>query len=99
MSWLKPQGKVRQLPRLAVVLAAAMRAGWRGPVFLQGDHFQFNATKWAGDPTAEMDGLKDLTREAIAAAKDDAFALNLDRTLLLLDTWFRLSALARERPV
>ncbi len=51
----------------AVVLAAAMRAGWQGPVFLQGDHFQFNATKWAGDPTAEMDGLKDLTREAIAA--------------------------------
>ena len=37
--------------------------------------------------------------EAIAVAKDDAFALNLDRTLLLLDTWFRLSALARERPV
>ena len=37
--------------------------------------------------------------EAIAAAKDEAFALNLDRTLLLLDTWFRLGALARERPV
>jgi fructose/tagatose bisphosphate aldolase len=51
----------------AVVLAAAMRSGWRGPVFLQGDHFQFNATKWAADPAGEMDGLKDLTREAIAA--------------------------------
>jgi DNA polymerase-3 subunit delta' len=37
--------------------------------------------------------------EAIAAAKEEAFALNLDRTLLLLDIWFRLSALARERPV
>ena len=51
----------------AVILAAAMREGWRGPVFLQGDHFQFNATKWATDPDGEMDGLKDLTREAIAA--------------------------------
>ena len=51
----------------AVVLAAAMRAGWREPVFLQGDHFQFNATKWATDPAGEMDGLKDLTREAVAA--------------------------------
>jgi hypothetical protein len=31
----------------AVILAAALREGWRTPVFLQGDHFQFNATKWA----------------------------------------------------
>src|SRR6186713_3143099 len=51
----------------AVILAAALREGWRGPVFLQGDHFQFNATKWRDDPAAEMAGLKDLTREAIGA--------------------------------
>ncbi len=51
----------------AVILAAAMREGWRGPVFLQGDHFQFNATKWASDPGPELEGIKDLTREAIAA--------------------------------
>jgi len=51
----------------AVVLAAALRTGWRGPVFLQGDHFQFNATKWAADPDAEMAGLHELTREAVAA--------------------------------
>ena len=51
----------------AIILAAALRAGWRSPVFLQGDHFQFNATKWASDPAAELDGLRDLTREAIAA--------------------------------
>jgi fructose-bisphosphate aldolase class II len=49
----------------AVILAAALREGWSAPVFLQGDHFQFNATKWADDPEAEMDGLRDLTREAI----------------------------------
>ena len=51
----------------AVILAAALRSGWQGPVFLQGDHFQFNATKWRDDPDAEMAGLKDLTREAIGA--------------------------------
>lgn len=51
----------------AVILAAALREGWTTPVFLQGDHFQFNATKWASDPDAELDGLRDLTREAIAA--------------------------------
>jgi len=51
----------------AVILAAAMREGWRTPVFLQGDHFQFNATNWAADPAAELEGLRDLTREAVAA--------------------------------
>ncbi len=67
----------------AVILAAALREGWRGPVFLQGDHFQFNATKWQADPDAEMDGIKQLTREAVAAG-----FLNIDidsSTLVDLD--------------
>ena len=51
----------------AVILAAAIREGWPGPVFLQGDHFQFNATRWKADAEAEMSGLRDLTREAVAA--------------------------------
>ncbi len=51
----------------AVILAAAMRSGWTTPVFLQGDHFQFNATKWAADPDGELEGLRDLTREAVGA--------------------------------
>ncbi|TMB84716.1 MAG: aldolase [Chloroflexi bacterium] len=51
----------------AVILASAIRTGWRGPVFLQGDHFQFNAAKWKADPDAEMAGLHDLTREALGA--------------------------------
>jgi fructose-bisphosphate aldolase, class II len=51
----------------AVILAAALRTGWAGPVFLQGDHFQFNASRWAADPESEMTGLRDLTTEAVAA--------------------------------
>ncbi|MGH2444848.1 MAG: class II fructose-bisphosphate aldolase [Candidatus Limnocylindria bacterium] len=51
----------------AVILAAAMREGWPGPVFLQGDHFQFNATNWASDPGPELEGIRDLTREAVGA--------------------------------
>jgi fructose/tagatose bisphosphate aldolase len=51
----------------AVILAAALREGWSTPVFLQGDHFQFNATRWATDPEAELNGLADLVREAVAA--------------------------------
>jgi DNA polymerase-3 subunit delta' len=37
--------------------------------------------------------------EAIAQARSEALALNLDRSLLVLDTWFRLQRLAREHPV
>jgi DNA polymerase III subunit delta' len=37
--------------------------------------------------------------EALSDAKVEAQALNLDRALLLLETWFRLQHLAREHPV
>ncbi|MGH6737008.1 MAG: DNA polymerase III subunit delta' [Methyloceanibacter sp.] len=37
--------------------------------------------------------------ETISAEKAEAFALNLDRSLLVLDAWFRLQRLAREHPV
>lgn len=37
--------------------------------------------------------------EAISEAKAEAFVLNLDRGLLLLQTWFRLQLLVREHPV
>jgi fructose-bisphosphate aldolase class II len=52
---------------VAVVLAAAMREGFRGPVFIQGDHFQVNAKKFATDARTEVDSVKALAREAIAA--------------------------------
>ena len=52
---------------VAVMLAAAMREGFRGPVFIQGDHFQINAKKFAVDPVTEVNGVKQLAREAIAA--------------------------------
>jgi hypothetical protein len=37
--------------------------------------------------------------EAISQARAEAFALNLDRSLLVLNTWFRLQQLAHEHPV
>jgi fructose/tagatose bisphosphate aldolase len=52
---------------LAVMLAAALREGFRGPLFIQGDHFQVNAKKFAADAAAEVDGVKQLAREAVAA--------------------------------
>ena len=52
---------------VAVMLAAALREGFRGPVFIQGDHFQVNSKKFAVDPVTEVNGVKQLAREAIAA--------------------------------
>ena len=37
--------------------------------------------------------------EAISEARGEALALNLDRSLLVLDTWFRLQSVVREHPV
>jgi len=52
---------------VAVMLAAALREGFRGPVFIQGDHFQINHKKYAADPDTEVGAVKALAREAIAA--------------------------------
>ncbi|HEX2724118.1 MAG TPA: class II fructose-bisphosphate aldolase [Gemmatimonadaceae bacterium] len=52
---------------VAVIMAAALREGWRGPLFIQGDHFQVNAKKFAVDRVTEVDAVKQLAREAIAA--------------------------------
>jgi DNA polymerase III subunit delta' len=37
--------------------------------------------------------------EGISEARAEAFGLNLDKSLLLLETWFKLQAVAREHPV
>ncbi len=47
------------------VLAGCIHAGWRGPVFVQGDHYQFNAGKYAADPDATTEAIKKATRDAI----------------------------------
>jgi fructose-bisphosphate aldolase, class II len=65
---------------VAVMLAAAMREGFRGPVFIQGDHFQINAKKFAVDPVMEVNGVKQLAREAIAAG---FFNIDVDTSTLV----------------
>ncbi len=49
------------------VTAAAVKSGWRGPIFIQGDHFQINAKKFAADAEKETQGVKNLIWEAIEA--------------------------------
>lgn len=49
------------------VLAAAIREGYTGPVFIQGDHFQANAKKFKENAQAELSTLKELISEAVEA--------------------------------
>ena len=49
------------------VTAAAIKAGYQGPIFLQGDHFQINAKKFAADAAKETQAVKNLIWEAIEA--------------------------------
>ncbi|MDD4953514.1 MAG: class II fructose-bisphosphate aldolase [Candidatus Omnitrophica bacterium] len=50
-----------------VILAAAVKENYKGPVFIQGDHFQANAKKFQENSEKELDGLKALIKESIEA--------------------------------
>lgn len=49
------------------ILAAAIKEGYKGPVFIQGDHFQANAKKFQANPAEEINNLKNLIKEALDA--------------------------------
>lgn len=49
------------------VLAAAIREGFKGPVFLQGDHFQVSPGKYSTEPQEELNAMKELIRESVKA--------------------------------
>src|SRR6058998_3659303 len=66
----------------ACVLAAAIRENFRGPVFIQGDHFQASAKKWATDEgkNAETKALESLIDEALAA---EFYNIDIDTSTLV----------------
>jgi len=51
----------------SMVMAAAIRENYSGPVFIQGDHFQVNAAKLKENPDKEIEGLQALIGDAISA--------------------------------
>ena len=55
----------KPLEYTTVCLAAAIREGFSGPVFIQGDHFQINAKKYKENSQKEIEGLKKLIKESI----------------------------------
>jgi fructose/tagatose bisphosphate aldolase len=66
----------------ACVLAAAIREDFKGPVFIQGDHFQASAKKWAtaDGQAAEMKALESLVDEALAA---EFYNIDIDTSTLV----------------
>jgi fructose/tagatose bisphosphate aldolase len=51
----------------AVILAAAIKEDWKGPVFIQADHTQANAKKYLEDPEKELEALQLVIADAVAA--------------------------------
>ncbi|MFZ2025846.1 MAG: class II fructose-bisphosphate aldolase [Microgenomates group bacterium] len=49
------------------VLAAAIAEKWKGPVYIQADHTQFSAEKYAADPKGQAEVLKKFIKTAIDA--------------------------------
>ncbi|MBI4688292.1 MAG: class II fructose-bisphosphate aldolase [Nitrospirae bacterium] len=72
--------KQRPLEYSTVVLAAAVREGYEGPVFIQGDHFQLVRRNYLSDPAAETNYIKGLIKEAIEA---EFYNIDIDSSTLV----------------
>ena len=57
----------RPIDYSTAVLAGAIAANWQRPVFIQGDHYQFNTKKYAEDPEAMTEEIRRACRLAIDA--------------------------------
>ncbi len=49
------------------ILAAAIKTDYHGPIFIQGDHYQFKRSVFLETPQAEIDNLKKLISQSVAA--------------------------------
>ena len=72
--------KQRPLEYSAVVLAAAVREGYQGPVFIQGDHFQLVRKNYLSGPELETNYVKSLIAEAIEA---EFYNIDIDSSTLV----------------
>jgi fructose/tagatose bisphosphate aldolase len=72
--------KQKPLEYAAVVLAAAAREGYEGPVFIQGDHFQLVRKNYLSGPELETNYVKGLIAEAIEA---EFYNIDIDSSTLV----------------
>ena len=65
---------------VAVMIGAALREGYRLPVFIQGDHCQISAKKYQTDPEGEVGEVKKLIAEEVGAG---FFNIDVDSSTLV----------------
>lgn len=65
---------------VSAVIGAAIKEGFRGPLFIQGDHFQVSAKNYKNDPGKEVEAVKTLIKEAIEAG---FFNIDIDTSTLV----------------
>ena len=64
----------------SMVMAAAIKEDYSGPVFIQGDHFQANAAKYKENPNKETEGLQTLIVDAVSSG---FFNIDIDSSTLV----------------
>ncbi|MCL4258684.1 MAG: class II fructose-bisphosphate aldolase [Anaerolineales bacterium] len=64
----------------ANILGAAVAEGYRGPVFIQGDHFQISLSRYKQDSDKEIAAVEELTAEALQAG---FFNIDVDTSTLV----------------
>jgi fructose/tagatose bisphosphate aldolase len=70
----------RPLEYTAVIMTAALKEGWKGPVFIQGDHFQLARKNYEKNPEQETNAIKELIKEAIAS---EFYNIDIDASTLV----------------
>jgi fructose/tagatose bisphosphate aldolase len=86
------QTEQRPAEYTSAILAAAIKEGFRGPVFLQGDHFQVNARAYIANTEAELSGLRTLIHESLHAGfynfeLDTSTLVDLSKPTLAEQQW------------
>ncbi|MCC6347161.1 MAG: class II fructose-bisphosphate aldolase [Nitrospirales bacterium] len=72
--------KQRPLEYATLAVAAAVRVGYEGPVFIQGDHFQLVRKNYLSGPELETNYVKGLIAEAIEA---EFYNIDIDSSTLV----------------
>ena len=62
------------------ILAAAISEDFKGPIFIQGDHFQISSKRYGSDPDKEISAVQELSKEAIKAG---FFNIDIDTSTLV----------------
>ena len=81
------------------ILAGAIKSGYTGPVFIQGDHYQFKSAAYTKDKGAELNRIKSVIERSIKSGMynidiDGSTLVNLEKKKLAEQQWDNFSVTA-----